>query len=80
MLVDKRRCWAPTPASQLVEACVVGDSIRPSGELGLSVELLDALGDCDERFLRGIEGIGVVAREPPTDRVDPVIVATKERI
>jgi len=68
------------PPSQLVEAGVADDPVRPGGEGGPAVETSDVAGDEDQRLLEGVLGIGVVAREPPAQPPPAVVVAAQQAV
>lgn len=69
---------SPAATPEFVEARVGGHSVRPGGELGPSVEAGEPSDDRDQGLLGGIERVGIVAGEPPADRVDPVLVQAQE--
>jgi hypothetical protein len=71
-----------TPAAppELVDAGVVGDAVGPGRELRAPVEPGEAADDGQERFLRGVRGVGVLAGDAAADRVDVVVVAPQQRV
>jgi hypothetical protein len=70
----------PRAPADLVEGGVDGDAIGPGGETGTPVEAVKAADDSDERVLQGVGGVGVAARHPTADGVEPVVVAAQERV
>ena len=54
--------------------------MHPSGELGSPFEAVDAPHQGDERLLGGIQGIGLVAGQPPAQGVDLVVVPLKQGV
>jgi hypothetical protein len=80
LVLWETRCRASAPASQLVETGVGRDPVGPGRELGPAVEPRKALHDGDERFLGRVESVGVVAGQPPTDGVDPILVLAQQPI
>jgi hypothetical protein len=69
-----------TPPAELVEAGVRRHPIRPRAERGSTVEPGQAAHQGDQGLLSGVEGVGLVARESPADRVDPVVVPAEKRV
>ena len=69
---------APAP-SQLVQAGVRGDPVRPRAERGPAVEPPDVAGDGDERVLQRVLGVVIVADDPATQAPQPVVVAPEQR-
>ena len=59
---------AATPPTELVEAGVGGDPVRPGRERSAAVEAFESLDDGDQRLLGGVERAGVVSGESATDR------------
>lgn len=80
VLVDKGRGGASAAPSEFIETCIGRDPVRPGAEFRPAFEPVDPLGDRNERFLGGVERIGVVAGEATADRIDAVIVAPQQRI
>jgi hypothetical protein len=70
----------PPPAAQLVERGVGGDPVRPRGERRSLVEPAETAYHRDQGLLCGIERVRVVAGEAAAQRVQAVVVATKERL
>jgi hypothetical protein len=66
--------------AHLVETCIGRNAIRPRGERRPSIEVPQPPHERDERFLRRIESIGIVARHTTAQAVEPVVVAAQQGI
>jgi hypothetical protein len=80
LVLGEARCRAAAPSAQLVETGVGRHAVGPGRELGPAVEPGQPLDDGDEGFLGRVESIGVVAGQPPTDGVDPILVLAQQPI
>ena len=57
---------------------VGGDPVGPGAERGALIEAGQTADDGDERLLGGVGGVGVVAGQPTSERVDRVMVAAQQ--
>ena len=77
-LVGQVGQWSPAPAPQLVEAGVGGHPVGPGRKRRPAVEAGQAPHDGEERLLRGVGGVGVVAGDAPGQGVDAVVVLAQQ--
>ena len=71
---------AATPPTELVEAGVGGDPVRPGRERSAAVEAFESLDDREQRLLGGVERVGVASGESATDRVDAGLMLLQKGI
>jgi hypothetical protein len=65
---------SPPPPAQLVETGVGCHAVRPRRERRATVEAWQAAHECQERLLRGVERVCVVAGHAPAQPVHAVVV------
>ena len=68
---------SPSPA-QLVETGVGRNAVGPRRERRASVEARQPAHECQERLLRGVERVGVVAGHAPAQPVQAVVVPAQQ--
>ena len=71
---------AATPPTELVEAGVGGDPVRPGRERSAAVKAFESFDDREQRLLGGVERVGVVSGEPATDRIDAGLMLLQKGI
>jgi hypothetical protein len=78
--VGEHRLGAPPAASQLVEARVRRDPVRPRAERGATVEAGQAPDDGDQGLLGRVQRVGVVPGDATAEGVYPVVVPSQQRV
>ena len=75
--LGKAGVGAAGPPTELVEAGIGGDPVRPGTETGPTVEAIEPPDDRQQRLLCGVGGVGIVSGEAPADPVDAGIVGAQ---
>ncbi len=67
-------------AAELIEAGVGGHPVAPGPECRATVEAGKTSNDGQERLLTAVSGVGVVPGDPPTHRVETVVVEPEQLV
>ena len=78
--IGKTGDWSPSSAAHLVEAGICRDPIHPGRELRPTVETGESSQHGDEGFLRGVRGVGVIARHSPAQHPDARLLSTQQLV
>ena len=79
-VIGKSGFRTATSTTEFVKAGVGGNSVRPGRERCATIEAIECRDNCNQRLLGGIESIGVVSCESPTDRVNPSLMLLQKGV